>query len=451
MRKVGIALVVLVVIAVLATPLVGGILARKAHAVLVQNLGQVEVSSLGTMRLTSEGFDLGWLSSKARMKLEVGSLGSSWSFPLVHVIHHGPLPVAHAARGLSAAVIDTTIEGATLPDGKVPFRGETVIGMTGDLGVALDSLALPRRQDVAWEGGSAQLRVSDQGKRIAVQANAPRLELHGAPGDVVLESLKVDYSAESKAGGPSLGSAAYALGRMRVTSPGQRNLAVDGFSWSSNAALNPAGNFDSSYVLRLAALDLDDRSYRNLGFDLWIRNLDAAAANALNEIGREVLQVSASGMTSDQIVAQVQAALMLRLPSLLGASPEIEVKGAHVETLDGRIDADLRVMRDPSAASTDPKAFQAQGKIVLPLPAFAALTLRAASEISPAAVQNNDTQSLDIIADQIAEQLLTRGYVREEEDGRLSTEFSYGSGGIVLNGETLNLGELLMVTGGLPR
>jgi len=52
MRKVAIALVIVVVAAVLSTPLVGGILARKAHGVLVENLDQIEASTRGTIRVT---------------------------------------------------------------------------------------------------------------------------------------------------------------------------------------------------------------------------------------------------------------------------------------------------------------------------------------------------------------------------------------------------------------
>ena len=107
------------------------------------------------------------------------------------------------------------------------------------------------------------------------------------------------------------------------------------------------------------------------------------------------------------------------------------------------------VARDGAAG--DPSALQIQGRIVLPLQMFAALTRRAAGEVSPEARQANDTQSLAVIADQIAEQVLTRGYVNEEEDGRLSSDFSYRQSELVLNGKPLNLGDLILAAGGLPR
>jgi uncharacterized protein YdgA (DUF945 family) len=444
MRKVFIALVVVVLIAVLATPLAGGILARRAHAVLVENLGQVEASSMGAVRITSEGFDLGWLSSKARMRVTVGASGSSYEFPLVHVVHHGPLPVARATRGLSLAIIDTTVEGATLPDGNVPFRGETVIGMTGDLGVDLQSLALPRRQEIAWEGGTAQIQVKEQGKRIALQASAPRFELHGAPGDVVLESLKVDYTAERTPEGANTGAASYALGRARLASQSpERNVALDGFSWSSRSALNPAGKLDSSFVMRLAGLDIDDSTYRNVGFDLSLRNLDEAAIQALNEIGRQLSQVATSGLPVDQLALQLQSTLMFQMQGLLRSATEIELKGGHVETLDGPLDAELRLQRDPAASTDSEQALQVEGRIALPLPLFAALTLRVAEQISPSARQAGDAQALDFIADEIAARLLTQGYVKEEDDGRLSTEISYRENAIMLNGRPLSLGNLI--------
>lgn len=447
MRKVGIALVIVVVAALLATPLVGGLLAQRAHEVMVQNLGQVEASTMGAVRITNEGFDLGWLSSRARMRLEVGGAGSSWVFPLVHVVHHGPLPVARATRGLSLAVIDTTVEGATLPDGKVPFLGETVVGMTGDVGVEILSLAIPRSQELSWEGGTAKLRLKDQGKRIALQASAPRFELHGTQ-DIVLEAFDVDYTAERTEGGASTGSSKYALGRVRLTSrSSERNLGIEGFSWTSSSAFNAEGKLDTSFALRLAGLDVDDKSFRNAGFDLALRNLDAAAIQALNEIGRQIGQIGTTGLPAEQIAAQLQSTLMFQLPVLLRSSPEVDLKGGHIETLDGPIDADLRVKRDPVVSESGQDALQVDGRIALPLPIFAALTLRAAEQISPAAVRAGDTQSLDIIADQIAEQLLRRGYFKEEDDGRLSSEVSYRANAIELNGQPLNLNELLMPTG----
>jgi uncharacterized protein YdgA (DUF945 family) len=449
MRKIGIALVVVVVLGILATPLLGGIAAQKAHAVLVQNLGQIEASTMGTVRIADEGFELGWLSSKARMRVEVGPAGAGWTIPLLNVIHHGPLPVAHAARGFSMAFIDTTVEGAALADGKVPFQGETLIAMTGDVGIDLSSLALPRREDLAWEGGTARLRLGDQGKRVALQADAPRFEFHGVDGDVVLESLKVDYDAERSANGPALGTSTYVVGRARLTTPAtQRSFSIDQLSWSSSSAYNPAGKLDSTYALRVAGLDVDETSYRDAALDLSLRNLDPAALQALSDLGQQLTQITTSGQPPEVMASQLQATLLQRVPMLLSSSPEIELKDAHVETLDGRIDADLRLTRDAEAAQPDPRAVQLEARLVLPLPTFSALLRRVAGEISPSA-RGGDTQVLDMISDRVAEQLFARGYIKEEEDGRLSSEISYSNDALALNGQVVNLGEVMMMATGV--
>ena len=217
MRKIAIGLGILVGIAILATPLAGGLLAKRAHELLVQNFDQVEVSSNGFVRVVNDGFSLGWLSSDARMRIELGIPGESLAFTLLNVIHHGPLPVRRMARGFSVAVIDTSVEGATTIDGDDAFRGETVIGFTGDVCVDFTSLALPRRDNLAWDGGALSLRVGGQGNRIAAQANAPHLELRGPPGELGVDELKVDYTSERAASGASLGTASYALGRLRLT------------------------------------------------------------------------------------------------------------------------------------------------------------------------------------------------------------------------------------------
>jgi hypothetical protein len=61
--------------------------------------------------------------------------------------------------------------------------------------------------------------------------------------------------------------------------------------------------------------------------------------------------------------------------------------------------------------------------------------------------------ALRVIAQGVARQVLDRGYFREEEDGRLSTDFSYREDKLALNGQSLDLGELIvsMASGSLPQ
>jgi uncharacterized protein YdgA (DUF945 family) len=453
MRKVGIVLGCIVVLALLATPLVGGLLARKAHDVLVANLDQVGVATSGAVRIANEGFDLGWLSSTSRMRVDLGVAGSPLQFTLRHVIHHGPLPMGRLTRGPSLAVIDTTVEDVHATDGADAFVGETVIDMTGDVGVDLTSLALPRRDDMAWEGGSARLRVEGQGTRIAVQLNAPRFELRNATGEVTLQKLAIDYTSERMGEGPGVGTATYAIERARMSTPASRNAAVDRFSWTSTSAQNAVGRFDVSGVLRLGALDLDDLSYRDVAFEISLRNLDENAVGALDALRSQITDAGTrAAQTASQLTPAIQAAFVQHLPAILASSPQIEIKSAHVQTLDGPVDLELRLQADPAvAAAPSGEALRVQGRLVVPLPIFEALTQRAAAEVSPAAVSANDTQSLDIIADQIAEIFLTRGYFSEEADGRLASDIGYRASQLELNGNPVVLSELLMQTGGLPQ
>ena len=425
MRKVAIAVVVLLGLAAAATPLAGGLQARRTHARLVENLGAVESSTQGLVRIVEQDFTLGWLRSAARTRVQIGPPGAGWSFTLLHSIQHGPVPIGHIARTPSLSVIETVEETGLL-------RGETTVDLEGGLSSDLSG------QAGAWEGASARARVMDQGRRVAVEVSAPRLELQRDSGTLAVESASAAYTSEQVRTG-LLRTLKGSLKRARMVR-GESGAAtsIEDLAWSSSTSEEAerariAGDFG------LAALELEGRRYADARVHFELRDVDAAALATLDALRLRAAQSALEGQPLPQLADTLWNNLLARLPTLLASPAQVDLSAAHVETPEGGIDLDLRIRFDGAAATRAIEILQVQGRVAVPPSVFAVLMQLGAALAAPGASQANDTATLAYLASGLGDQLVGQRYVVQEDDGQLATDLVYARGQLSLNGGALDL------------
>lgn len=320
-------------------------------------------------RLQLEGFDRGWLTSRARISVHgttaraqslmdaLGTADASRGLMLTDRVSHGLLPIRRAGRGLgwrpALAAGEASLRPAASPDaaplGVVAYR----IGLDGGLALALDAPGAgtpPASSDrrFGWRDLDIEARLPAGPGPVTLDLSAARFGVPQPLGPLVLRNLAGRLEAFLPASGPPAGTMELSASRADIGAADGSGPVGGARDMALRADLE---NHDQQVRLaiegRLAHLGSPRETYGPGEFRLTLNGLDARSLNRLLDSTARLRARGPGGRAGAMALA---GALLAEAPALLAHGPVLELQRLELAGRDGPLQARGRL----SLASAQP-------------------------------------------------------------------------------------------------
>lgn len=336
MKKLVVAVLLLIVLGLAAAPYWFGMQAEKVYEARLGALSKEGVA------VSDTSYHRGWLSSTAKATLLYP--GVPVTFVTTHEISHGPLPFAHWLKGDFAmtptmALIHSNVVAQlaveklpafTLP----PIDATTQVGFDGVANttwqIAAGRRTLPQGFEASWQTVSGTARTSADGLRGRSTFKTPEIRLKlGAVGGTI-KGIDVNTDTRRAANGLPLSDSVVHI--EHVTAP---LVDIDGFQLNTGANEGP-GTIDVSVDYRVRAIKVVTASYGPAELKLNFRRLDT---DALLKFNRAMSAAYRKKLPPEQMNMVMMGHVMQALAAMGKRNPEIEIKRLGFTTPDGDVEA----------------------------------------------------------------------------------------------------------------
>ena len=336
MKKLVVAVLLLIVLGLAAAPYWVGMQAEKAYQ------ARLDAWSKEGIAVSDASYQRGWLSSTAKATLLYP--GVPVTFVTTHEISHGPFPFARWLKGdfamtpgmaliRSKVVAQLAVEKLptlTLP----PIDATTQVGFDGITNttwqIPAGTRKLPQGFEASWQTVSGTARTSADGLRGRSTFKAPEIRLKlGAVGGTI-KGFDMSTDTHQAANGLPLTDSVVHI--EHVTAP---LVDVDGFQLNTGAHEGP-GTIDVSVDYRVRAIKVVTTSYGPAELKLNFRRLDT---DALLQFNRAMSEAYRKKLPPQQMSMVTMGHLMQTLAAMGKRSPELEIKRLGFTTPDGDVEA----------------------------------------------------------------------------------------------------------------
>lgn len=349
MRKLLIALLVLVGLLLLAVPAVVGMHAEVRYKEMV---GQLEMSGFRVIR---HDYQRGWFDATAETDLELPvpqmpdptqqQQPKPVGFTLRSDIAHGPFSQGVTGEQL---LIDSQIlsQGKPLFPADYPALIQTKVSLDGEGRTLIDlpAIDLPAREGhpaISFQGAKGEMEFRTDNGRMAMNLELPSLQLSsGQQAGFVLEgmSLTGDYTRSSE--GLMLGTGDMKARRIGMASAtGITGVEIRNLDIEVESAIE-AKLVNGRMRYRLDSIKVAEDNFGPIDVELQMDNLSALALaqiqQGMDELGQQQLPPQQRGMAA-------MGVMLNNGPVLLKDDPRFAIKRLHVQTPDGVIDGSLKV------------------------------------------------------------------------------------------------------------
>lgn len=321
----------------------------------------------GPFHLTSESYQRGFLSSRARTLLELsvpvpadeeGEVETrTLHLTLEHKLLHGPLPVG-ASVTPQLARIETRLVGATLGDGnellaEMPWLNEvallTSIGFDGGgrgrlLVPAFEKTVEEKQLTVSWGGLRSDTKFSANLAALAGNIELSGLQLTAKDGRLQWDGARADFDLHEAFPMVYLGRYRTESGPLELdfneTGEGRQQIRVEGFAVDSLASQN-GETVDYLQKLKLAEITVGDAGYGPGELEVAVKGLDG---EVLSRYQQDMLGVYGQEALDPEIIGlQMMQVYMRLLSGLAEGAPEIELRKVQFATPEGDFSGSLRL------------------------------------------------------------------------------------------------------------
>ncbi len=436
--------------------------------------------SLVTFALTE--YNRGWFTSNAKYTITARHtiapdvIEEGDVLALDSEIQHGPFPFARLGRGefapvlaASESVLQNTglaIQWFVAAKGQQPLRERSSVSFGGDVDSRVDFVPLALTRDgitLSSEAGWMQARTDRDLTHFSLSGEFPDFRMQGATAGMTGESMafrvqNTTFEGESRLGrfGAYIGNARFAMGSFSMeegaqgaggnTSVAFRDYVIETIADEDDTNLNLRVNYG---IGNMRVMDVD---MGQLNMALRFGNLNGEAVRGImtryQEIMPQLMAESANVEQADELPPTTQAFLAESINALLPGNPVVALDPVRLAVPGGESTLRLTVTAQKPAEDppADPLAFlrSLDGSLVVSRGMVIDLSKRFMELQSKAIGQPIPN------ADQMAEQnyafvrqmALSSGYVVEEGDN-LVARVSYADGQARLNGDSVQLDELL--------
>lgn len=419
-------------------------------------IAQANASNAG-MKIEPIAYHGGWFSSDAQSQISVRGL--PFTLQINHHIIHGPLFFGHLGQDepmLVTAVVksDVRVNNVDKPDDASPAMAyvNTVMRMNKTMASVwrFNEQVLPTSGKPMW----ARIEASMADQHVGVQMQLPELQISQPGAKTHISDLRLDVNMKSGASGLMVGETLFSVDRMLLQG------AEDDFdmgNWRMRVSSRERGTkLDVDFDVSLDTVSVSAGSAGPIRFAFQVNNLDAPTLLKIEQLQKSAGNAVANGADEQEAMMQVMPQMMALLPVLVS---DIDLQMPHLllMTEDGRIGgkASLKIN------GLDPAALQ------MPMMMLSALDLEAELFVSAGLlreqIEGNTRKRLaqsvavgtggPLRAEEIDEKaarethkMLTtytaQGYIALQ-DGLYRTRIRFKDGNLSLNGNALNLAQLM--------
>lgn len=449
-------------------------------------------SRLGYVHLANEGYDRGFLRSKARTAVKLRNFDGAMhadahkkpeeqvEFTLVHDIRHGPLPLGDSFDGEIQlkpvlAIIETRVELSPemqdnlkesldeLPEIAL-VKSHTVISLTGDgemrfiIPAFHRDLGKENKVNVNWKGLIGNMAFTADFKKFTGSLKAPGLEALGDDRQLEMSGWATTFDTHEGIEGLFLGDASFLLAQLKFIEKKageERRFSMIGLQveTSSHASTD---TINYAMTVRIDRVLTDDMQYGPGVCKVELRKFDAASLARLQQAVQD-LQAQLPQRSAEGINQMIFANYAEILPGLMKKSPEIEIAELSLKTSDGDFRGQAKIVFDGTNTAA----------MINPLFLLSAVTAHAEFSVADRLLQRiqEPAQREEIIAaveqgkieplsdEEIRALTASKGRERLQdlvnqnillyEDGHYKASADYQQGRIILNGRQLGLQDLL--------
>jgi uncharacterized protein YdgA (DUF945 family) len=461
MRKIFYLLVILS-IAVFATPGVVGFQAQERYQLI---LAQIEQSGF---RIERSEYNRGWFQSEAKTDFllslpkreQTGKEGlpEDIRFTLRSDISHGPLsPVG----GLAIAHIESEILSEQEPifPEDYPATIKTNLDLSGEgiTRIDLPSFTLPEgaeRPGVMFKGMTGELRFDAAFSRADFNLSLPQLQFSFPDTvEIGLNNLAVESHSKRGIADLMLGSGFVKLENFEARDPADGKGFVISQADITAETSSQGENLTFNVVYKLQSVDVNGETYGPAELRILLDNLPA---RAVAKMQREVEEINGQQLTQEQKGMAMMGVFMGLAPQILQADPKLAMERLTVKTPDGIIEG--RISIQPRGLGLNelnsiPKLLHkldAQATLAMPESFFKAMfqqqALKSIQEQIALRrklgeeVEELSGEDLNTLADSLAQQRV-EGFIQQgvlvREEGQLSTMADLSGGLLTVNGKTI--------------
>jgi len=389
MRRVIIAIVLLVVLALFVLPYWFGIQTEKVYNDVVSTY-----SETGGVAVIEKSYRRGWLNSTARTVFVIRNGDAELiKFEESDTIYHGPFPVQAVLGGRAGlspvmAVIDSKL--VPVPAGDSEFEplikklppANLLTRLSFD-GGGITDITVPgietaegeNGEKLKWEGLTGDVKFSPEFRDVDTELKSPGLNISGK--DSAFTVSGVDLVSRLSYVGPEhkypVGDIDFKVAGIAVRSKKEgsgeyQSFSVSGIELKGNST-ESQGNLDSTHSLTFRELEAGGGKYGPGGYELAIRNIDMESWIKIQEL----LKKNQNGSQTEEERQAFMTELMKIVPGLIKKSPEIELTKLNIMTSDGSIDGHLKISVDGSGMDNPEIASN---------PLFLVTAIKAAAKVS---------------------------------------------------------------------
>lgn len=307
MKKGFVALLVVLAVIVLVSPVIVGRLAEKS---MDENLDWAATESQEVV-VTSQGFDRGWFSSAGQHRVEVrhGNLrdallaladdGADSELPVLIIdtrLDHGLVPVTSMSRdkgslmpGLGSAVSTLSLEFGSGEHVDLPGTIYSQISLTGELSSSYQLEAGSFSRDgstLNWSDSDIVVTTNPSNSNVDFRGAFESLAIVSYDSDISINKLEVEGSQMPTKFGFSVGDVAMSIAS--VTLPSAQGTEIIG-----PINLDTAAELDGDFVSGHTKVRLDNVPFGDLGpagisIDATISDMDGAAIGNITRVLEQI-------------------------------------------------------------------------------------------------------------------------------------------------------------------
>jgi len=342
----------------------------------------------GPVALTSQGYQRGFLSSRAETLVEMtfpkaggenGQKPATETVQLVfeHTIHHGPLPFGgpegQASLAPAMATVETRLVRVATGDDdqgfvrllqEIPELKESLaFARVGFDGAASGLLQIPpfeKREgdgELLWGGATLTSKYAPGAKTLVGSFDMPKMEFRKAGGGMSWSGIRGQFDLVEAFPMLFVGSSKVAFGPLAVTESKQPEGESKVFELQAIEIVSDSRCEGSlvhvNQTMKLDGASFGGKTYGPLLCDVELKNLDG---QVLSDFQRQIQGVysEADSFQPDELVAKLLPLYGDLFTKLLAGNPELNVKRLYVATPMGEAEGTFRVKLD-GMQGVDPK------------------------------------------------------------------------------------------------
>jgi len=354
-----------------ATYVVGGRVEKQYFALLNQ------YQQWGSVTLTSQGYQRGFLSSKAQTLVEMtfptaggeeGQEPTIETLQLVfeHTVHHGPLPFGGPSRHISLspalATVETRLLRVATSDGDQAFESllqdipelkESLafarVGFDGSANGLLQVPPFEKRDgdgEFLWGGATFTTEYAPRAKTLVGSFDMPKVEFSKAGGGLRWSGIRGEFDLVEAFPLLFIGSSKMTFGPLAVTESKQPGGERTVFELQSIEIVSDSRCegplVQINQTMKLDGASFEGKVYGPLLCDVEMKNLDG---QVLSDFQQQIQGVyrEADSFQPEELVVKLLPLYGDLLTKLLVRNPELHVKRLYVATPMGEAEGAFQV------------------------------------------------------------------------------------------------------------